>query len=707
MVCVGEGFLIFPSRIVHPEQSDFACSTVQGNDWNAYKKKAEKVALTRGRLFQTCSAVSADPTASIVRFPDFSVKKYRAKTPYFVPHVNFEHLISRKQHCYLMLHTVKQFIKICKPECTSLLNDQKNYLLNRTQYNAGLGDEIDIAASRCQVNPTEDLEKRNDILWDMCGEDTNSPKFKDMFGANVRELGPINSFQMIMGHVTPSAPPLLPITPGGEHQDTKTWLSAIAHAEQFRLQATRHDLIPGTSTLLVNQQGMSSPMRWMAARQDLQLAMRGISSRKFLQKMGQTTQLLFGDVDEAFEIEYLFAKEENQFLRRLFAQTTEGKLACNKFMTLAMMFWSGCEFSTLKSNYGPQIKAFVDYLHGHDIHYSSVARFIAALEDEGLRKKVGTLVPSYFNLRVATKSSNSVTNWWGAINYCYCLHSSSLKEYAPKVLKRSIKRSFTSLSFPTEGFFVREWIHLIHQGLSSSDPEIYLETLYLIYMMRMALRSNTTAELYMTGLTLVFDRMSQLFTLHQWGIKAKNCQALLGDLPKFSKVKEEPDSPIKPYICAVWALKKIMQFREQIGVSHDYFLFDVHGNHITPDRWLNRVKCRLLNFQAQFAQIYPLIANIKIGGHTPRKTYANIATYFGFPKEEIRMILRNTSWNCIREHYLKNSRAYNSAKSWSSHILMREMTDGERSQAIDRFSTTLNAKQRLQWKLALEFQDTN
>ena len=704
-VCVGEnGFVVVSTKDVHPRQNNFAIKRQDDENlsWRTYNGQYQAMANVRRKALITTSPVSINTRESLVTFPDFSVKKYKARTPYFLEHHNYSDLVKREK-TFLMIDTVRNFIKKCKGNCTSLLQDQKQHLIHRTQYNAGLGDEVDMSHRSMKLKDSDDLEKLHDVKFDSPGLSTDMQTFEKLWDCRNSSRAPvIVAAPCIMGHVP--NPPQLPVIPskGGERQDMKNWLSGMASSLHVNLKPCRSDLVKGKHDLMLNPASLYTPMRWGAGRQNLKSLM-DCNTQAFLQKLPQTRQIMFGDVDEAFQIAYLLAKEENQFLQRLFHQVTKGTLSSNKHFALAAMFWSGCEFSTLRGNYGPQIKAFVDYLHGHDIHFHSVARFVLALQDEATRIKIGRLVPSYFSLRVPTKSSNSSSNWWGAINYCFVLHSSSLKQYAPKILKRSIKRAFASLSEPTEGFFVREWTNLIYSGLTSSDPEIYLETLFLIYMMRMALRCNTTAQLLMSGLTLIFDRETKLYTLHQWGIKAKNCNALLGDIPKFSKVREEPDSPLKPYICAVWALKQILLFRNKLGVNHDYFLFDIHGNRVTPSQWLSRVTSRLKSFQAQFAQNYPLIAHIRIGGHTPRKTYSNIATHFNFPKEEVRMMLRNTSWNCIREHYLKNSRAYNEAKAWSSHILTCEMTSSERNSAIDLFSSVMSDKQRKQWIASLEY----
>ena len=349
----------------------------------------------------------------------------------------------------------------------------------------------------------------------------------------------------------------------------------------------------------------------------------------------------------------------------------------------------------MTKNYGSQIRAFVDYINAvSDFHFPSVAQFVYALRKEPIRCAIGKFVEGFFHQKVMKKSSNSSGNWWGAINYCYKLHAVSLKSYAPAILKRSILRGYHSLSHPTEGFFTSEWIQLIHEGYTSGDPEIVLETLFLVYMMRMSLRSDTTAKLSAFSPMLVRKGNSKLLELHQWAIEAKNCQYSLNHLPTFSKVTEEPESPHKKYICAVWALQQISRFRKQYNITNRGFVFNLKNESPSPNTWRKTVANRLVAFQERVKLTHPHVGYIRIGGHTPRKTYANIATSFNLTDKEIRMVMRNRSMNCIRRHYINCSRAHALTSSWGSHLKTFIMKPTDVTKGISSFTKSFTDKDR-------------
>ena len=659
---------------------------------------------------RTLHGVSQNLNTSLVPIPlkplpDFSVERYVSKTPFFLkvkplklPHNHFD-----------IVETVKNFIKVLAPHCERLLQEQKAYLLERTQYLSGWG-EVELTNPDLGTGGLVDAERIPPELTARPGATTDSGHWDRAYSANPHTT-PVNSRPIFLADVPLSLPPsFLKLWDFvGEDRDlTRFVRDGIARCHLTKLAPNENNFKKVTKPLeiITSKEQSTVDPTFPAARQNLRLFAAGIPTiNKFASKFERSCQVLRQTVDEAFQIEHLLAQNGNVFVRRLIMYYTKG-LPQQPHLGLAYLFYQGLKASTISKNYGPQIKASIDYCNSVlEKPFKSVAQFVYSLRNEQTRRLVGNQVPRFFCLRAYSKSSHSANNWWSAISYCFKMHAHSLKHYASPVLRRSILRGFVSITNPTEGFFATEWILLIRQGYLSGDLQTVLDTLFLVYMMRLSLRSDTIAKLSNSSPMLIRQGNQKLCDLHQWAIEAKNSQYELGHIPTFSRIKEEPDSPTKPYVCAVWALKMIRQIRHQCDISHTGFLFDTKGNSVSPTVWRNKVTSRLKMFQKQIAPEFPHVKLIRVGGHTPRKTFANIAASFNLTDAEIRMVMRNRSMNVIRRHYLECSRAYKKSKSWNSHLNIVHMASKDVAKGVRHFTTKFDAMSQREWLERQEFPD--
>ena len=700
-------------------QAQKMIAEVRGISYVDQNIRKDMVYENRSSLQTSTFMGGSSPGTSLVTLSSFAKPRFISPTPFFQPTPKKRFATA---NTFLFLDTVRKFISVCASDCETLQGRLQNHTLLKHHY-VSFGGEIDEHMKSLLGEPSRDLERAPDF---------NTLKIGLRATKNCDRVEHIDRDHLVkVTAKVKTAQPITtlarPLTLVAEGSDTKDYLRPLGNGHESRIEpalpavlytqalpqalpklvcemfatddADSNEL--STIRLLVPKGADYSVLDQTPAkvRQNMCLALKG-NAQKFVEKCKIAEQQLTCTVDEAFEIEFLLSRKDNPYLRRLFEQTFP-KYMFHPYSDMAFMFWHSTAFSTMKENYGPQIKHFVDFLNlTSKMSFQSVAQFVRFLSEEVNRKLIAKFVPQFFRLKVRTRSADSSKNWWAGLNKCYRIHGRKLAHYVSPDIKKACLRALFSEREPTDGLYAKEWVLLI-QWCFQGPLKRQLLGLFLVYMMRLGMRAHTVAKLRSCGPLLIRDPKSKTLAIHQWGLMAKNCKRHLGDVPTFRMIKQEPISPLQPYICAVWALQRICEIRHSLNVRHDSFLFSDKGLPMTPKEFRELIQTTLKKWQKQTQKICPLLKVLNMGAHTPRKTFVNIATYFNLSEPEIKMMMAST-WPSIKASYVETSRAFNDSQPWTKLLACFEMTESKQRKLYSKLTKPIPKVTR---RLVDEFDD--
>ena len=656
-------------RFSHHETAAFVAAASEATFFG--RNERAEAANTLKSDVQTERLVGSNPNnqPAIVTFEQICSPRYVSPTPFFLE------LKCQDRGKTYFIKTVENFIRICGKECKNLKSSletstllKHHYLsqggeIEKTFRSVLDGEPVDLseiktpAMAAFSVPTEEEYSPVQRLTAAMKGQQTESTSIRPVMITGGRDVD-----NYIRGAAEASVVQIAPLSKQVPQlpKFRVPFPSSSVETPMFGKGGKRK---ANVELLIAKGEGkLMLTGRFVKSRQTVSLLLSS-NTRRFVEKCKNTEQWLFNTPDEVFYIEQLLRKASNPYLRRLFVQTFP-KYTLHPFQSEAYLFWYSTAYSTMKGNYGPQIKQFVDYVNFVSSYkFPSVSHFVQFLRTEKNRRSMASYVTAFFQIRASTRSSDSVANWWSGINKCYLVWGRKLSYYVSADIKKSIKNGYFSESHETDGLYAKEWVIFIHWCYSKS-LKYKLAGLFMCYMMRMGMRAGTLALLHFQGPMLVHDPKLKLWSIHQWGLTAKNCKRPLGDLPTFRMIKEEPPSRVKPFLCAVWALQQICMLRKSLKVDHDCFLFSETGDTFSPSQWRNVITTFLREWQSTVAKSWPLVQALKLGGHTPRKTFANIAEFYNLSSPEIKMMMAS-SMSSIKSHYLEKSRAYNSSDSWT------------------------------------------
>ena len=611
----------------------------------------------------------------------------------------------RKGNFY-MHQTVEKLIKICGGNCLQVKQNMDNRILHKMHYLSQGGENV-LTNGEIPILPRRGLQDLELVQQSRTIAPGISATVNDWHKSILQDLRNPEGAKMKTNHTTPML-----MVAGRDMEMVVQPLAAgsITHIQTATRETSRTKNGPAENLALITPKGRKAfcSKNYAAAKQNMAMMLQS-NERFWLQKAKNSRQIMIGTVEEAFHIQHLITKTENPYLRRLVAQNFPD-IERHPHMGLTFNFYSGVDWTTLNGNYASQMRSFIKFVNERIIErmgkrarvFDSIASFVFYLTIERNRVQIGTFISRYMRERVQQAASKSTNNWWSAIAWCYTVQGTKLANYTPKIGRKTLVRAFHIPSDPTDGLYVPEWTNFIawcYQG----PPAQKLLGIFMVYMMRLGMRANTLAKLHMNGPILVWDRTNEIFCIHQWATEQKNVKAYKGHLPSFTMVKAEERNKMSPFICPIWAYEQIQFFREKLRVKHQYFLFDINGNPYAPRAFGETVVRTLVAWKKHHVDYFPHLQALKMGRHTPRRTLSNVATWFGIPELQIKMIMRNKSLEVIRNHYTQTSRAYHESQTWNTHMRCRSMTEAQMKKVINKWSKVPTPKELKNFYALKEF----